>query len=106
MTILRRLQETTPKMVPEQQNAMTPQEAAKYIGVSEATLRLWRSRGEGPRYFRAGEKLVRYRRSDLDAWIETRLSRVPCEADCEIIPVSSSSNPFPQPNLTHVLCTT
>jgi len=31
-------------------------------------------RGQGPRHFKAGEKLVRYRRADLDAWIEARLS--------------------------------
>lgn len=57
-----------------QQNALTPREAAKYLRVSEAALRLWRSRGEGPLYFRAGPKLVRYRRIDLDLWIEERLS--------------------------------
>jgi excisionase family DNA binding protein len=57
----------------EQINAFNPKQAAKYVGVTEATLRSWRSRGEGPRYFRAG-KLIRYRRSDLDAWIEARLS--------------------------------
>jgi predicted DNA-binding transcriptional regulator AlpA len=37
-------------------------------------LRLWRAEGAGPRFFRAGEKLIRYRRSDLDKWIEHRLS--------------------------------
>ena len=58
----------------EAQQALTPQQAARYLGVSDATLRLWRSRCKGPRYFKAGEKLVRYRRADLDAWIETRLS--------------------------------
>jgi excisionase family DNA binding protein len=55
------------------QNTLTPIQAAKYLGISEAVLRLWRSEGKGPRYFRAGEKLVRYRRADLDAWIEARL---------------------------------
>ena len=49
-------------------------QAAKYIGISEAALRLWRSEGRGPRYFKAGEKLVRYRCADLDSWIEARLS--------------------------------
>ena len=50
-------------------------EAARYLGVSGAVLRLWRSEGKaGPRHFKAGEKLIRYRRSDLDAWIEARLS--------------------------------
>lgn len=53
---------------------LTPLQAARYLGISESALRLWRSRREGPRYFKAGEKLIRYRRSDLDAWIESRLS--------------------------------
>ena len=58
----------------EQEYGLAPWEAARYLGVSEAALRLWRSRGEGPRYFRAGGKLVRYRRLEIDAWIEARLS--------------------------------
>jgi len=56
------------------QNVLSPALAARYLGVSEAVLRLWRSRGEGPLHFKAGEKLVRYRRADLDSWIEERLS--------------------------------
>jgi predicted DNA-binding transcriptional regulator AlpA len=59
----------------EHSNTFTPKKAAGYLGVSEAALRLWRSDGRGPRYFRAGEKLIRYRRSDLDLWIEARLSQ-------------------------------
>jgi predicted DNA-binding transcriptional regulator AlpA len=59
--------------------ALTPKHAARYLGISEASLRLWRYRGEGPRYFRAGPKLVRYRRVDLDQWIEQRLSASPFE---------------------------
>ena len=55
-------------------SSLTPRQAAGYLGVSEAALRLWRSRSEGPRHFRAGEKLIRYRRTDLDCWIESRLS--------------------------------
>jgi excisionase family DNA binding protein len=60
--------------VTEHQDALTPKQTAKYVGVSEGALRLWRAEGKGPRYFRAGEKLVRYRRADLDEWIEGRLS--------------------------------
>jgi len=63
----------------EQLNAFTPKEAGRYLGVAEATLRLWRSRDAGPRYFRAG-KLIRYRRADLDSWIESRLS-TPCNSE-------------------------
>jgi len=75
-------------MVTEQQNVLTPQQAARYVGVSEGALRLWRSRGEGPRHFRAGEKLVRYRRVDLDHWVESRLS-----AACE--PATSGAHAQP-----------
>lgn len=57
----------------EYQNTLTASQAAKYVGISEAALRLWRSEGKGPRYFKAGMKLIRYRRADLDAWIEARL---------------------------------
>ena len=72
----------------EQQTTLTPLQAAKYIGVSDAALRLWRSRGEGPRHFRAGEKLVRYRRTDLDSWIESRLSEpTPAEVAYNIGPL-------------------
>ena len=58
----------------EHQDTFTPKQAGRYLGISEAALRLWRSEGKGPRYFRAGEKLVRYRRADLDSWVEARLS--------------------------------
>jgi excisionase family DNA binding protein len=58
----------------ELQQTLTPIQAAKYLGISEAVLRLWRSVGKGPRHFKAGVKLVRYRRADLDSWIEARLS--------------------------------
>jgi predicted DNA-binding transcriptional regulator AlpA len=58
----------------EQQNALDEREAAKYLGVSSGVLRLWRAQGTGPRYYRAGSKLIRYRRRDLDGWIEERLS--------------------------------
>lgn len=63
----------------EQQN-LTRKQAAKYLGISEATLRLWSTDGKGPRHFKAGEKLVRYRRTDLDSWIEERLSATVAQA--------------------------
>jgi predicted DNA-binding transcriptional regulator AlpA len=59
--------------------------AARYLGVGESTLRLWRSRGEGPRFFRAGDKLVRYRRVDLDLWVESRLSEPTPIAPLDVI---------------------
>jgi predicted DNA-binding transcriptional regulator AlpA len=57
----------------EHESALTPIKAARYLGISEASLRFWRSEGRGPRFYRAGKKLIRYRRVDLDAWIDERL---------------------------------
>jgi hypothetical protein len=35
------------------------------------TLEIWRVQGRGPKYIKVG-RLVRYRESDLDAWLEGR----------------------------------
>lgn len=43
--------------------------AAEYIGVSEPTLKRWRSNGTGPEYMRLGERIVKYRQTDLDRWL-------------------------------------
>jgi excisionase family DNA binding protein len=50
----------------------TPQEAAEYVRLKERTLADWRYRGCGPRYIRISGRTVRYRQSDLDAWLATR----------------------------------
>jgi predicted DNA-binding transcriptional regulator AlpA len=66
----------------DQRNALTEREAAKYVGVSPAVFRLWRAASTGPIYYRAGSKLIRYRRRDLDEWIEARLSQqTPAKVD-------------------------
>lgn len=47
------------------------QEAAQYLGLKAATLNKWRVYGEGPPFIKVG-RLVRYRRSDLDAYLSGR----------------------------------
>ena len=49
---------------------LTIEQAANYLGIPKATLYTWRTRrvGFGPRAVKVGGCL-RYRRSDLDAWI-------------------------------------
>lgn len=49
-------------------------EAASYIRLSKPTLERLRLTGDGPPYAKLG-KAVRYRRSDLDAWLASRLIR-------------------------------
>ncbi|CAH1696801.1 DNA-binding protein [Hyphomicrobiales bacterium] len=50
---------------------MTPEEAAKYIKTSLANLAKRRCDGDGPPYMRVG-RLVRYRKSDIDNWMNAR----------------------------------
>ena len=47
-------------------------EAAAHIGVSSKTLRNWRFRGIAPPAVKLNGA-VRYRRSDLDRWVEARV---------------------------------
>ena len=51
---------------------ISAQQLADYLEVPIATLYAWRHRGEGPPGFRAGRHL-RYRKSDIDQWINDRL---------------------------------
>lgn len=48
---------------------LTGIQAAKWLGVSEYTLRRWRSQGRGPACVRVG-RLVRYRTEDLARWAD------------------------------------
>ena len=50
---------------------LTREQAAKYLGVSVPSLARWASHGSGPAYYKLG-RLARYRKDDLDAFIETR----------------------------------
>jgi excisionase family DNA binding protein len=55
-------------------NLMTPRQVAEYLGVPLATVYRWRYLGEGPSGFRVGRH-VRYRRTDVEAWIDERRHR-------------------------------
>ncbi|WP_460796734.1 helix-turn-helix transcriptional regulator [Nocardioides pacificus] len=59
-------------------------DAADYIGIAKSTLYTWRTRrpGFGPRAVKAGGAL-RYRRSDLDAWIEAHAEALDLETELE-----------------------
>lgn len=55
-------------------------DAAKRVGLSPVTLERLRISGEGPRYAKLG-KAVRYRASDLEEWIASRLIRSTSEGE-------------------------
>lgn len=44
-------------------------QAAYELGYSKSTLEWWRGEGIGPEYYKTGRR-VRYKKSDLDAFIE------------------------------------
>lgn len=52
---------------------MSPQEAAKYLGTTDApvslnTLNWWRAQGRGPAFIKVGTR-IQYAKSDLDAFL-------------------------------------
>ena len=40
------------------------------LGISSVTATKWRAKAKGPPFIRVG-RLIRYRRSDIDAWLRT-----------------------------------
>ena len=48
--------------------ALTEREVAALLGLSVATLRAWRHRGQGPRFLRLG-RAVRYLPADLEMFV-------------------------------------
>lgn len=50
---------------------MTVPEVADEYRIPESTLRYYRHRGEGPKSFKLGRRVV-YKRSDVEAWIEAQ----------------------------------
>jgi excisionase family DNA binding protein len=51
---------------------MSRDELSEYLGVPRRTLDDWALRRVGPQFARIG-RFVRYRRSDVDAWVESNL---------------------------------
>jgi predicted DNA-binding transcriptional regulator AlpA len=43
--------------------------AATYLSMAPGTLRQWRYLGQGPPFIKMGTGRIRYRASDLDAWL-------------------------------------
>lgn len=57
----------------------TTETAAEYLGLKETTLEAWRCRGGGPDFIKM-KKAVRYRKEDLDRYIDARVRRSTSEA--------------------------
>jgi hypothetical protein len=52
---------------------LTPQETSQFLKVPVSTLKWWRHRHMGPPYIAfGGSTHIRYRRSDLEGWLEAQ----------------------------------
>lgn len=61
--------QTQAQQHPALRTLLSSDETAPAIGVTPATLRVWRCQGKGPRYFKIGN-LVRYSLDDINAWLD------------------------------------
>lgn len=52
----------------------TPGEVAEYVKVDEQTLANWRWLGTGPRFIKVNGGRIRYRRSDVETWLDQHAS--------------------------------
>lgn len=64
---------TKPKghIMTKQEPLLTTKEVAEFIGVAPFTVAKYRMKGIGPKYIQLGQKVIRYRKSDVEEWIET-----------------------------------
>ena len=62
-----------PEGHPRTNQLLTEKEAAAVLRLSDATLRSWRKRAIGPRYYKVGRDAVRYRLDDLETFIRDGL---------------------------------
>ena len=61
---------------------LTTEQAAQYLDLKRNTLEIWRTRGGGPLFVKIGRN-VRYRKADLDAFVERNLLTSTSQANAE-----------------------
>lgn len=54
---------------------LKPAELAALLGTTVAVLANWRYMGTGPSFIKMGAKAVRYRRSDIESWLDRQTRR-------------------------------
>ncbi len=67
----------------DQNQLLTTPETAAWLGVAPISLRIWRSRGEGPPFARVSRRGIRYRRGDVTEWLRDRTCLFAQEHDAE-----------------------
>ena len=49
---------------------LTTKEVADFVGLSPYTIARYRVKGTGPKYFYLGKKTIRYKKDDVEAWLD------------------------------------
>jgi predicted DNA-binding transcriptional regulator AlpA len=57
------------------QRLLTAKEVSEWLATSPATLCRWRQSGQGPRWVALGDSSPRYRREDVEEWLDQQASR-------------------------------
>jgi len=57
------------KYIEKENLLLSEADAANILGIKRRTLQQWRHSKKGPTVTRVGERMVRYRWSDLNAWL-------------------------------------
>jgi predicted DNA-binding transcriptional regulator AlpA len=65
----------TINMAPSNTPRLRAPDAAAYLGIAPSTLAKMRLRGDGPPYYKVGPRVVVYRPSDLEDWLEANRRR-------------------------------
>ena len=56
----------------EFQPLLRPQDVLKVLGISRTTLARWRAAGRFPKPIRLGERILAWRRVDVESWIDSQ----------------------------------
>lgn len=56
----------------EADETMNDRQAAEMLGMRRETLQRWRCQGKGPKFIQISARCIRYRKSDLSAWLNSK----------------------------------
>ena len=76
----------------EARKVVTAKVAAVIVGLSASTLAKLRLNGNGPCYCKLGRRVV-YRPDDLEAWLQSRVTRDTSDADARFLKALTLAHP-------------
>ncbi|HMS75080.1 helix-turn-helix domain-containing protein [Gordonia sp. (in: high G+C Gram-positive bacteria)] len=63
---------SAPTTAPDPNQLLTEEQFADLSGFGLEAVRRWRKAGTGPKHLLISSRWIRYRRSDVDAWMEAQ----------------------------------